>query len=372
MDFSTQKQKLSANDKSFTSVDLSNTTLSSANLTELVSLLKSNTFVTSLSFAHTKLSYADSLILSTLFLQNHTITSLNLSFCGLDDQSCNNFNLILSYSPIESYDISNNNISLNSFLFLSALLRRNNYSLKKLELNDNPGLSFNQNDAMRIDGSNPENEGLKELCRLIRETPTLEKLGLSGLGLGDNEIQELVSALKENTSIRELNLQNNKIGRSGFLSLRSLFSSRCLVSQLLIEEGNWLSPLELKELAQLGARNQRITESRKRARTKIETIPAEANKTFEKMRKDLFAAKFNLLKESLCFLENQSEGPTISVDNLFDRPQQAINSLLLLQQQNVDCDRELLDLREQVSSLERENHSLSLQNRSLSEKLSAQ
>uniref|UniRef100_A0A8B9H7T0 Uncharacterized protein n=1 Tax=Astyanax mexicanus TaxID=7994 RepID=A0A8B9H7T0_ASTMX len=117
-----------------------------------------------------------------------------------------------------SIKLTNNNITEEGCHALTSVLCSNPSNLIELDL------SFN----------NLGNSGVQHICSMLKKTNCkLQKLELNNCSITDVGCDAVASALHSNFSLKELDLDKNKIGQSGVQKLSDLLkNSNCALEKL--------------------------------------------------------------------------------------------------------------------------------------------
>ena len=80
--------------------------------------------------------------------------------------------------------------------------------------------------------------GWRALCDIVQHT-SLERLDVVCCGLGDNEAKELATSLTNNTTLRRLSLDENRIRDDGVRALSGVLQSNNAMELLYLEFNNY-------------------------------------------------------------------------------------------------------------------------------------
>ena len=229
----------------------------------LIDVIQNNTLLTKLSFNYW--FYDDKEIFEKLFqtIKNHlSLNNLTLQLAShpiifkslyklLKDNSTLKIRLtitFLNYNYIEDlkliYKLLKNNSSIikfypklnwinsNYFLTFNNMLSLNSSSLNKLRINHSGRniseimqilcntLKFNTTlTDLQLNNNNIKDNDIKPLCELLQTNTTLTKLNLSNNDITDDGLKLLSDVLKVNTTLTELILMNNQFANNGYISL---------------------------------------------------------------------------------------------------------------------------------------------------------
>jgi Ran GTPase-activating protein (RanGAP) involved in mRNA processing and transport len=157
------------------------------------------------------------------FLKNSTVTDLSLQGCQIQAFDIQWLARALPYSSIQSLDLSDNNISDEGTKGVALGLLGS--QVKDLDLGgnniDDEGangigqvLNRSQVQFLRLRGNNIGAEGVQGLAQGLQGSQ-VQTLDLSGNKIGNGGAKYLAETLKTNTTLTELDLDNNEIDAEG-------------------------------------------------------------------------------------------------------------------------------------------------------------
>ncbi|XP_078266269.1 NACHT, LRR and PYD domains-containing protein 3-like [Rhinoraja longicauda] len=170
------------------------------------------------SFLHKALS-KDACALKILRIGGNKLTSS----CSKDLTS-----LITESKTLAELDLSNNRIGEEGLKQLCETLKNEDCKLQKLGLNSIFAFDFG------IMGTYEDDPGAENLCELLKDKKcTLQSLGLANNSFTVQSCAGLISALKVNQSLKELDLSSNNLEIKGIHSLCGVLSeTRCQIHSL--------------------------------------------------------------------------------------------------------------------------------------------
>ncbi|XP_049322618.1 NACHT, LRR and PYD domains-containing protein 12-like [Astyanax mexicanus] len=161
----------------------------------------------------------------------HKLSKLRLCDCNITDEGSASLCSALKSNPshIRELELSNNRLGDSGIKHITDLLQNPNCLLEKLMLNNN---GFTEKDcadlekAFRINpshlkeldlsGNKLGNSGVKKMSDLLKMSEwKLTKLNISDCSVTEEGYADLVSALKSNSSLVELDLRDNDPGNTG-------------------------------------------------------------------------------------------------------------------------------------------------------------
>ncbi len=159
-----------------------------------------------------KITDAQCELLAEVLRSNRSITSLNLSKNAIRDAG-----FIALCKSLQT------NTALKTLIFASNLVSPGSYGCICPVLKENTTLTSLSLASYAVANS-MSSDDLKVICDALESNTTLQRLWLGGNQLGNIGAQQLVRALKKNTSVTDLSLQTNSIRAPGFNDIGSLLS----------------------------------------------------------------------------------------------------------------------------------------------------
>ena len=207
-----------------------------------------------------------------LVLDNNKMTSNNMTGEVTEDLA----NVIKSNSHLEQLGLANNNLGPFAIVILQALKKNT-----KLQI-------------LNLDNNNMTAEVAEDLANVITSNFHLERLGLANNNLGPSAFV-LLQALKENTKLQILNLNNNNMTGEVAEDLANIIKSNSYLEQLGLGNNN-LGPSAIVILQAL------------KENSKLKILDLNSNKMTAEVAEDLANVIKNNLDLEELYLSNNSLG----------------------------------------------------------------
>ncbi|KAG9266015.1 ribonuclease inhibitor-like [Astyanax mexicanus] len=180
------------------------------------------------------------------------IKELRLNKCNLATESCETIASILNFDSnnVRKIDLSDNDLQDSGLQYLAAGLKRSKCKLETLKLNSclmmescstlAEVLDIKDSLLRELDLSNNElqDNGMVQLSAGLKKS-TIEVIRLNNCSITDVGCDAVASALHSNFSLKELDLDKNKIGQSGVQKLSDLLkNSNCALEKLKLSYNN--------------------------------------------------------------------------------------------------------------------------------------
>nr|XP_014349731.1 PREDICTED: ribonuclease inhibitor-like [Latimeria chalumnae] len=220
---------------SLTELNLSNNPIRDAGMSLICNV--SNNQIQKLSLNSCSFTSGCCEVLSSCMRRNRSLTDLDLSFNQIQDSG---MSLICKADNDQIQNLRLNSCSLTSGCCeaLCSFLKQNQ-SLRELDLNSN-----------KIADS-----GMSEICKA--DNNQLQKLSLNSCSLTSGCCEALCSFLKQNQSLRDLDLNSNKIEDSGMSEICKADNNQL---QKLSSNNCYLTSTSCRDLSSFLSRNQSLTE----------------------------------------------------------------------------------------------------------------
>ncbi|MBW8310049.1 MAG: patatin-like phospholipase family protein, partial [Candidatus Paracaedibacteraceae bacterium] len=251
-------------------LNLSNTTISSADARAFALALQSNTDLTYLNLFWDKTGAANIQALERILKDNTTLTSLNLRGNKIGNEGVQVLALALKDNTTLKYlDLIANEIDEIGAQAL-ALALKNNKTLTSLKLGHNKIGAGGMQALVPILHSNPTltsldllgnkvgNEGLQVLALVLKDNTTLKSLGLIANEISDEGAQALASTLQFNITLTSLELNLNKIDLGGAQAFAKALQDNTTLTSLNLF-GNQIDALGVQALAKALKKNTTLT-----------------------------------------------------------------------------------------------------------------
>ena len=187
--------------------------------------------------------------IASIITKNKLIEKLLLSDNNLNDDGVIRIaQSLCKHSQLKSLDLQNNNITEEAVEALASIIS-SNIGLEELYLGNNQlqlGVTkiattlknISSLKVLNLDNNNIPEQAANDLAAVIMANSVLEKLWLSGNHLGSSTVM-IVNALKKITTLKELNLNDNQ-NRSDELApaIASIITKNKLIEKLLLNDNN--------------------------------------------------------------------------------------------------------------------------------------
>ncbi|XP_073685380.1 NACHT, LRR and PYD domains-containing protein 3-like [Garra rufa] len=230
--------------------DLSDCNLTEESCSALVSVLTLNSSsLKDLNLSNNELQDSKVNMLSTaLESKCCKLEILRLDHCSVTEQGCAAlFSALWSNTHLRELNLSRNKLGASGVKQLSKLLKDSHCKLEKIELSEcsvkNEGcadltLALRSNISLLkeliLNGNELGDSGVKVLCDGLKDSHCkLEKIQLANCSITEKGCDDLASALRSNTHLREINLSWNKLEVSGVNALTGLLKDpKCKLEKL--------------------------------------------------------------------------------------------------------------------------------------------
>ena len=198
---------------------LHNTFMTGKIVEELANVIKYNSDLEQLGLENNKLRPSATVILQAL-KENSQLKVLNLSNNNMTGQVAEDLaNVIQNNSGLEELYVSNNNLGPSACMILQALKQKSNVKILYLHNTFMTG------------------KIVEELANVIKCNSNLEQLGLEDNKLGPSATV-ILQALKENSQLKVLNLNNNNMTRQVAEDLANVIKNHCNLEKLFLANNN--------------------------------------------------------------------------------------------------------------------------------------
>ncbi|XP_069753979.1 NLR family CARD domain-containing protein 3-like [Narcine bancroftii] len=191
-------------------------------------------------------------------LENENCALKILRVCGNKlTPSCseNLASMIKTNKTLVELNLSNNRIGEEGLKQVCEALKTENCKLQKLGLNSIFEFDFG------IMGTYEDAPGIENLCSLLKDKNcTLQSLGLAKNGLTGKSCSELISSLKINQSLKELDLSFNNLKNEGIDELSTFLGEPSCKLYSLKMENTKLTSDSCEKLSSVFKTNQTLTE----------------------------------------------------------------------------------------------------------------
>ena len=200
-------------------LDLGDNIMTEQVIEELGNVIKNNHNLKSLGLGNNKFGPSAKMILQAL-MKTCTIITLFLHNNNMTGQAAEGLaNVIKNNSNLEQLDLESNNIGPSAIVILQALME--NSKLKLLNLNSNYMTE-------RV---------VDDLANVIKNNSNLEQLGLENNKLGPSATV-ILQALKENSQLKVLNLNNNNMTGQIAEDLANVINNNSCLEELYLSNNN--------------------------------------------------------------------------------------------------------------------------------------
>ncbi|XP_072133414.1 uncharacterized protein [Mobula birostris] len=229
-------------------LQLRNVGLTDSGAKDLASTLRTNRSLMELNLNDNKLGDSGvKLVSAALKKAKCKIQKLWLRDVGLTDSGAKDLASALSSNPsLTELNLGANKLGDSGVKLVSAALKNSECKIQKLWLYDvgltdsgakdlNSTLSTNQSlTELSLNDNKLGDSGVKLVSEALKISECkIQKLSLRNVGLTDSGVEDLLSALRTNPSLTELNLSGNKLGDSGVkLVSEALRNSECKIQKL--------------------------------------------------------------------------------------------------------------------------------------------
>ncbi|XP_072133528.1 uncharacterized protein [Mobula birostris] len=254
---------------------LRNVGLTDSGAKDLASTLRTNRSLMELNLNDNKLGDSGvKLVSAALKKAKCKIQKLWLRDVGLTDSGAKDLASALSSNPsLTELNLGANKLGDSGVKLVSAALKNSECKIQKLWLYDvgltdsgakdlNSTLSTNQSlTELSLNDNKLGDSGVKLVSEALKLSECkIQKLSLRNVGLTDSGVEDLLSALRTNPSLTELNLSGNKLGDSGVkLVSEALRNSECKIQKLCLYDVG-LTDSGAKDLASTLSTNRSLTE----------------------------------------------------------------------------------------------------------------
>ncbi|XP_072133413.1 uncharacterized protein [Mobula birostris] len=256
-------------------LQLRNVGLTDSGAKDLASTLRTNRSLMELNLNDNKLGDSGvKLVSAALKKAKCKIQKLWLRDVGLTDSGAKDLASALSSNPsLTELNLGANKLGDSGVKLVSAALKNSECKIQKLWLYDvgltdsgakdlNSTLSTNQSlTELSLNDNKLGDSGVKLVSEALKISECkIQKLSLRNVGLTDSGVEDLLSALRTNPSLTELNLSGNKLGDSGVkLVSEALRNSECKIQKLCLYDVG-LTDSGAKDLASTLSTNRSLTE----------------------------------------------------------------------------------------------------------------
>ncbi|CAG9313129.1 PPP1R37_4 [Blepharisma stoltei] len=234
-------------------INISGTSIGNDGVSYIIEGLKGNHSLVSLNLSNNGLG-TECLEELSLSIVSSSLRSLGLSQNKLGYDGCELFANLLAGGydgscPLESLDLSKNEITTKGLLRLFAALRGNT-QLRSLNLEKNQfssGLSSScqqfladntQLNSLNLSGCELRSEGINMLCDGLAKNHGLKVLNLSLNEIDDVGTELIANGLARNQTLKILDLSGNRIKNRGGVALANAFKINQTLEELNLKENN--------------------------------------------------------------------------------------------------------------------------------------
>ena len=212
-------------------LDLNSNNMTGKAAEDLASVIRNNSNLEQLHLANNNLKTSSILILQTL-KEICRVTVLDLNGNNMTGEAAENLaSVIKSNCNLERLHLANNELRISLILILQAL--KENSKLQLLDLNDNNMTEQAAEDLASVIKNNSDleqiglaNNDLKTssvlILRALKENSKLKALDLNGNNMTGEAAEDLASVIKNNYHLEQLHLANNDLRTSSILILQAI------------------------------------------------------------------------------------------------------------------------------------------------------
>lgn len=216
----------STTDTSVKKVVISNTALSSSDVSAVSSMLYDVTALKTLDLRHCGIDHKSATKLSCALASNKSVESVSLSDNPISNRGASSLGVALEInSTIKKLKLSGTRIGIEGAVAIGAALAGNSCSLEVLDISRN---SIGDMGVSKIAVALKSNKSLRQLS--LRQT-AMSDVGALCVLLSLYDTKNLGAVLNCNHGIRYINLGNNEVGRKSLLDIDAACSMNLLVTE---------------------------------------------------------------------------------------------------------------------------------------------